>query len=228
MKAEAVPAVTAAQMREIDRIMVDELHIELAQMMENAGRALADIAIRRFAPRTTAVLAGSGGNGGGGLVAARHLANRGVDVGVTLAVPEPALAPVPAHQLDILRRMGVALAPNPGRADLVIDALIGYSLRGDPEGRAAELIEWAGRGPAPVLALDLPSGLDATTGRAGTPCIRAAATLTLALPKTGLLRAPEQVGRLFLADISVPRAVYRRLGIEVPALFGEDTIVELE
>lgn len=125
MKAEAVPAVTAAQMREIDRIMVDELHIELVQMMENAGRGPAEVAIRWFAPRTVAVLAGSGGNGGGGLVAARHLANRGVEVGVTLAAPEPDLAPVPAHQLDILHRMGVTLAPNPGRVDRVIDALKG-------------------------------------------------------------------------------------------------------
>lgn len=228
MNADAVPAVTATQMREIDRIMIDELHIELVQMMENAGRALAELAIRRFAPRTVAVLAGSGGNGGGGLVAARHLANRGVEAGVTLAGPEPDLAPVPALQLDILHRMGVAPVPEPTRADLVIDALVGYSLRGDPEGRAAELIEWAGRGTAPVLALDVPSGLDATTGRAGAPCIHAAATLTLALPKTGLLRAPGHVGRLYLADFSVPGAVYRRLGIEVPALFGEDTIVELE
>jgi NAD(P)H-hydrate epimerase len=227
MKAEAVPTVTAAEMREVDRIMIDELHIALVQMMENAGSALAELAIRRFGLRTAAVLAGSGGNGGGGLVAARHLANRGVEVRVTPAARERDLDPVTAHQLDILQRMGVAVDTDPGRADLVIDALIGYSLRGDPEGRVAELIVWAGRGLAPVLALDVPSGLDATTGRAGSPCIRAAATLTLALPKTGLLRAREQVGRLFVADISVPPAVFRRVGIDVPDLFGEGTVVEL-
>ena len=73
-----LPAVTAAQMREVDRAMVEDFHIELVQMMENAGRNLADLAVRHFGPRSTVVLAGSGGNGGGGLVAARHLANRGV------------------------------------------------------------------------------------------------------------------------------------------------------
>ncbi|MFW6034295.1 MAG: NAD(P)H-hydrate epimerase, partial [bacterium] len=73
-----LPALTADQMREIDRIMIDELHIDLIQMMENAGRSLADLAQRRYAPADAVVLAGPGGNGGGGLVAARHLANRGI------------------------------------------------------------------------------------------------------------------------------------------------------
>jgi hypothetical protein len=69
--ASAVPAVTAEQMRKVDRIMIDDLHIELIQMMEHAGRNLAELALRRFDPATVTVLAGPGGNGGGGLVAAR-------------------------------------------------------------------------------------------------------------------------------------------------------------
>src|SRR6516225_8801658 len=81
-------AVTADQMREIDRIMVEDLHIELVQMMENAGRNLADLAQRRFRPTSVLVIAGVGGNGGGGLVAARHLANRGLTVSVVASRPE--------------------------------------------------------------------------------------------------------------------------------------------
>lgn len=77
------------------------------------------------------ILAGPGGNGGGGLVAARHLANRGCQVQVVLSEPDR-LTPVPAHQADILARMGVTIASRPSTADLIIDALIGYSLRGDP------------------------------------------------------------------------------------------------
>ncbi len=136
------------------------------------------------------------------------------------------MAVVPARQLDTLRRMGVEIGSQPRGAGLVVDALIGYSLRGDPAGRAAELIEWTNQQPSPVLSLDTPSGLDVTTGQAGEPCIRAAATMTLALPKRGLLTSPE-VGALYLADISVPPLVYQRMGIEVSSLFSEGTIVEL-
>ena len=84
-----VPALTADQMREVDRAMVEDLHIELIQMMENAGRSLAQLAIARFAPARVTVLAGPGGNGGGGLVAARHLLNRGRTVSVVLSDPIP-------------------------------------------------------------------------------------------------------------------------------------------
>lgn len=112
------------------------------------------------------------------------------------------------------------------RPDLIVDALIGYSLTGDPTGPAAGLIRWANRQPAPVLSLDTPSGLDVTTGVAARPCVQAAATLTLALPKTGLLNAPE-TGHLYLADISVPPLVYRRMGIEVGNLFGEASIISV-
>jgi NAD(P)H-hydrate epimerase len=214
-------------MHEVDRLMVDALHIELAQMMENAGRNLADLSIQLFAPSSVTVLAGPGGNGGGGLVAARHLHNRGAQVKIALSHPEPELAPTTAHQLDILRRMEVGIQDEPSPASLVIDALIGYGLAGDPRGQAQELIEWANLQGGPVLALDTPSGLDVTTGHAGSPSIQATATMTLALPKVGLLKAHRQVGRLYLADISVPALVYERLGLTVPFLFQDGTIVEV-
>jgi NAD(P)H-hydrate epimerase len=218
------PAVTAAEMREVDRIMVAEYGIDLVRMMENAGRSLAELAIARFRPETVTVLAGTGGNGGGGLVAARHLTNRGVPVTVALARAD--MTGIPGQQLHILRRMGVPAGPEPTDAGLVIDAVIGYSLHGDPTGPAANLITWANAQPAPVLALDVPSGLDATHGLPYTPCAHATATLTLALPKTGLLRAA-QVGELYLADIGVPPAVYRRFGLDVPPLFTEATLVRV-
>jgi NAD(P)H-hydrate epimerase len=221
-----VPALTTEQMREVDRAMVEDLHIELIQMMENAGRNLAELAITRFSPSSVTVLAGPGGNGGGGLAAARHLANRGSEVQVVLSQPDR-LTPVPAHQGDILARMGVTIADRPAAADLVIDALIGYSLRGDPAGSTADLITWANDHTAPVLALDTPSGLDLTTGAACTPAVWATATLTLALPKVGLLDAPS-VGELYLADISVPSLVYQRMGIAVPELFRQSSLVQID
>jgi len=222
----AVPALTTEQMRAVDHVMVEDLHIELVQMMENAGRSLAELAIIRFSPRSLTILAGPGGNGGGGLVAARHLANRGCQVQVVLTEPDR-LTPVPAHQADILARMGVTIASRPATADLIIDAMIGYSLRGDPAGAAAQLITWANDQAAPVLALDTPSGLDLTTGTAANPAVWAAATLTLALPKVGLLDAPN-VGELYLADISVPPLVYQRMGIPVPELFRQASLLRID
>jgi len=222
----AVPALTTEQMRAVDHVMVEGLHIELVQMMENAGRSLAELAIIRFSPGSLTILAGPGGNGGGGLVAARHLANRGCQVQVVLTEPDR-LTPVPAHQADILARMGVTIASRPATADLIIDAMIGYSLRGNPAGAAAQLITWANDQAAPVLALDTPSGLDLTTGTAATPAVWAAATLTLALPKVGLLDAPN-VGELYLADISVPPLVYQRMGIPVPELFRQASLLRID
>ena len=91
--------VTEAEMIEVDRVMVDDLGIGLLQMMENAGRNLAQFAVDRYGPSRVVVCTGSGGNGGGGMVAARHLANRGVPVAVTLTRPAREFTGVAQHQL---------------------------------------------------------------------------------------------------------------------------------
>ena len=175
------------------------------------------------------VLCGAGNNGGGGMVAARHLHNRGAAVQVKLAADPERLKEIPAQQWGILERLGLEAPADPDLtgADLIIDALIGYGLRGDPRGQAADWIERVTGAGRPILALDTPSGLDATIGRPGSPCIRAAATLTLALPKTGLL-APQArpfVGDLYVADIGVPPELYQMLGLEVDQWFESDSIV---
>ncbi len=112
-------------------------------------------------------------------------------------------------------------------AAAVVDALIGYSLDGPPREPIASLIRVANRAHPPVIALDVPSGLDGDTGRALDPTIKAATTLTLALPKVGLTRpgAREWVGDLYLADISVPPQVYERLGLETEPIFAKSDIV---
>jgi NAD(P)H-hydrate epimerase len=225
-------------MREVDRLMVEEIRIELLQMMENAGRCLAQHVrselggdVRR---RRVAVLAGRGGNGGGGLAAARRLAIWGADVTVLLGQEAEAVQGVPGHQLAILQRIGVPIK-GPGQttsADLesaehLVDALIGYSLQGVPGGAVAGLIVTANASGRSITALDIPSGLPGDSGIALEPTIRAATTLTLALPKVGLLRpeAAPYVGRLYLADISVPPVVYSRLGLSIENVFGESDIV---
>lgn len=236
MRTDEVPSITVAQMREIDRLMVDELGITLEQMMENGGRALAELArrtLRDLPGRRITVLAGPGGNGGGALVAARRLAIWGAEVTVALASPTERMRPVSAHQLAIVRGMEIEVLepqtplPDIARSALVLDGVFGYSLAGLPRGHGAALITAANRSRVPILALDVPSGLSADTGEPFEPTIRAHQTLTLALPKVGLLRprARPYVGELFVADISVPGQLYRRLGLAVGPLFAWSDIL---
>ena len=232
---------TTEQMIEVDRAMMEDYKIELMQMMENAGRNLAHLARERFLngdPRgkKVTVLAGTGGNGGGALVCARRLHNYGARVQIFVTKPDVEFTPIPAHQLDILHRMGVAVAQANAVAtaatpELIIDGVIGYSLKGAPRGEASDLIRWANSQNAPKLALDAPSGVDTTTGTVFDPAISATATMTLALPKEGL-RAPgvdTHVGELYLADISVPPELYAQpaLALTVAHLFAQNDIVRL-
>lgn len=234
-----VPYLTTAQMIEVDRAMKEDYGIALIQMMENAGRNLAHLARSRFLggdPRgkRVTVLAGSGGNGSGALVAVRRLHNDGARVQVVITTEPAAFTPVPAHQLAIVRRMGISVAPATAVAetappDLVLDGIIGYSLKGAPRATAAALIRWANAQTAPILALDAPSGVDSTSGTVFDPAVRAAATLTLALPKAGLRtrNVAAHVGELYLADISVPPDLYAGLGVAVGSIFAENDIVRL-
>lgn len=236
----SIPFVTTSQMVEVDRAMIEDYRILLIQMMENAGRNLARVARVRFlsdgvAGKRVAVLAGAGGNGGGALVCARRLRNWGAEVEVFVTKPKDQLTGVPLHQLEILGRMRipwvVGAPPAAAAFDLVVDGIIGYSLRGAPRGTAADMIHWVAGQSAAVLSLDAPSGVDLATGSAYDPAIRATATMTLALPKEGL-RAPgvrAHVGQLYLADISVPPELYAEpaIGLEVSALFALSDIVQL-
>lgn len=236
-----IPAVTASQMAEVDRIAVDELGLELPQMMEMAGHLLAEVAKKVLgggvAGKRITVMAGLGNNAGGGLVAARHLVNNGAEVMVVLATHRDGLRDVPSRRLATLEGMGVPIRePSTNRSplnlaptDLLVDAVLGYNVDGPPREGFATLITSANSSGAPVLSLDIPSGLDATTGVVYEPCIRGATTLTLALPKTGLAEGVEAgvVNDVFLADIGIPEEVYHRMGISVGNIFRQNSIVPL-
>jgi NAD(P)H-hydrate epimerase len=241
-----IPALTPDQMSRVDRIMVDELGVEVLQLMEVAGQAVAVWARERFLGgdargKSVLVLAGSGGNGGDGMVAARFLHSWGAHPAVWLSHDAATLQVqgAAAHQLRSLRTLGLPIQPpskpageEPGDlpdADLIVDALLGFGLSGPPSGATARLITVANAHPAPVLAVDLPSGLDARAGHPYDPCIRADATLTLALPKTGLLApaARSVIGELAMADIGIPTEVYDRIGVRVGPVFAERSIVRV-
>ncbi len=227
--------VTAEEMRKMDDITVREFHLDVPMLMENAGKALATLAKQMLRGaifgKRVACLVGGGNNGGDGMVAARHLANWGAEVNVIIGTAEDMMKDASLNQLRILERMGI-----PTRAtdyalrdgDLLIDALIGYGLEGKPRDRIATMIRDANGSGRPIIAVDVPSGMNATTGEAYDPCIKATATLTLALPKTGFLApsAQQYVGDLYIADISIPRNVYQRFG-QQKSLFQKDTIVKI-
>jgi NAD(P)H-hydrate epimerase len=233
-------SITAAQMRRVDELAIGKYKITIVEMMELAGTHLAGLAselLDGLAGRRVAVLVGKGNNGGGGAVAARHMANRGADVVALVSVRE-GLGGAVSERLVTLEAMGVELAYSGGGfdiqstlfgSDLVVDALIGYGLNGDPRPPVSGIIEAANVSGTEILSLDLPSGLDATTGKAYEPCIVAHDTLTLALPKTGLMveGAGRYVGNLYLADIGVPRELYLEMGFDVGDPFRDGGIVRV-
>jgi NAD(P)H-hydrate epimerase len=227
-----VPAVTASQMHEVDRIAVHETGPTIFQMMENAGRTVAqftlDVLKWQGQSAKVLVLVGSGGNGGGGLCAARHLANRSLVVDVCYAESDK-LNESTAYQRKVLNSTPAKEVSSSALAgktyDLVIDALIGNGLEAAPRGEVAELIRWANGSKAPILSLDVPSGVDATTGETPGEYIKPRWTITLALPKTGL--SPEKTGVLFLADLGIPPKVFEMSRLPYTNPFGGSFWVSL-
>jgi len=245
-RASAVPMVTAAEMAEVDRLAVEDFGLDILQLMEQAGSHLAELVRVELGGdlrgRRVIVAVGPGNNGGGGLAAARHLANRGASIRVVLARPVNRLSEAGRHQLATLLQMSVdccvAIYDVPddeldreiASADAVVDAILGYRGLGPPQDGVLWLVERVGRATVPVISLDLPSGVEADTGDAPGAAVRATATLTLALSKPGLFRAAgrERAGRVFLGDIGLPAALYRRLGLEPGLPFAQGRIIRLE
>ena len=215
VSADALPWPTAEQMRHADDLAMGPFGIDLLQMMEHAGASMAELVVGLAPAGAVAVLAGPGNNGGGGLCAARHLADRGREVSVVLSAPDH-LSEASRHHLHTLGQMGVTPATKPPDAPVVVDALVGYGLAGPLRGRAAELAGWS-RGRW-VASLDFPSGHDEEGA------VEPAATLTLALPKEGL----RDVRPLYVADLGLPSALWERLGFAVGALFAPGRIIEIE
>ena len=228
-----VTAVTAAEMRAVDRVAVEELGLQLLQMMENAGRGLA-AAVQQRAPGSVVVVAGTGGNGGGGMASARHLANHGVDVRVVLDRDPASLSGAAAVQQRILDEMGVPVAvasadrsgstlSGVNRSTLVVDSLVGYGLDGALREPAASIVDRVSDTEASVVSLDAPSGIDATTRERPGVAVDPDVVVTLALPKTGLasswLHEPPGTDVLLL-DIGIPATVFERVGIEYESPFA--------
>ncbi|MDQ6747339.1 MAG: NAD(P)H-hydrate epimerase [Candidatus Dormibacteraeota bacterium] len=220
---------TPNQMREVDRLAEAEYGIAPVQLMEIAGLQTARVAREILGPalagRAVCILTGKGNNGGDGMVAARRMAGWGASTTVVTSFPAVEVSGLAAAQLGAAQAAGVEATEWSGRlpaADLYIDALLGSGVVGAPRARVAGIIQALAPAATPVLALDIPSGLDAETGEAPGDCVTAAVTITLGAPKTGLLSpaARRWVGRLLVADIGIPPALLRRVGVEPAGLFA--------
>ena len=205
-------APTSSEIAALDRTATDTYGIPVTTLMEQAGRRVAQAALILLGSRTgrVAVLAGKGNNGGDGFVAGRVLRGHGLPVTAVLIDRAEEYTGEAGRTLADARAAGVELSDASEVAlvsfDLIIDALFGTGFRGPARGTARVLMEAANASRVPILAVDIPSGLNADTGQPEGPAIHAIATVTMALPKVGLLVYPgaELAGTVYVADIGYP------------------------
>ena len=218
---------TRDEVREFDRRAIEELGVAGVVLMENAGRQAAEVAERMLGEargRRALIVAGSGNNGGDGFVIARHLLVRDREPRVLLAADPAKLSGDALANFRVLERLGIPVSVLEGNgssvasaileaaaeADLVVDALLGTGLAGEvrePLRAAIEAINRCGEsGDLGVLAVDIPSGLDADTGRALGVAVRAEVTVTFVATKKGFAakESREYTGKVMVADIGVP------------------------
>jgi NAD(P)H-hydrate epimerase len=212
--------ITPAAMQRLDRLAEEKYGIPSLILMENAGRSAAEAVARLIRGRKKRVvcICGRGNNGGDGFVACRHLRDKGVRVEVFMMAGSKALTDDARLNRDILERSGCPVRRIATAADIrslrrslkrcacIVDAIFGIGFSGAPRPPYDEAIAAVNASGRPVVSLDVPSGLDALTGRAQGACIRARTTVTFGYPKTGLARndGPFYAGRILIADISLP------------------------
>ncbi len=191
-----------------------DLGVPLELMMEHAGLNLARLALELSDPdaHSFRVIAGSGSNGGGGLVAARRLRGWGFETEVFLPRRKQLLRKIPALQLKRVTDVGVQVVeeiPLPSDRELVvIDAYLGYGFKPRRDDSSEKVYEYL-RSESLVISFDVPSGLDSTSGESFSH-LKPLATMSVAFLKTGHLLGPkDQTGELFIADIGVPLNVYQ-------------------
>ena len=237
----AVSVVTASQMRQLDRRATEEYGIPSLLLMENAGLQTVRELERAFphlARSRVAVVCGKGNNGGDGLVVARHLFDRGITVEVFLLARQTEIKGDARTNLEILRRLGApiyevttsqeleAIREVIERADVVVDAILGTGTIGPVKGLFEEAIELLNRFGKPIVALDIPSGLNSDEGVIPYPNINAVLTVTFGLPKRALILYPAAscAGRVVTVDIGLPRQLLTDPLLDVLLVQAEDLV----
>lgn len=223
--------VTSQQIREIDRKAIEDNNLSGLILMENAGLRIFQ-SLKNIYPdlrlKKIIIFAGSGNNGGDGFVVARHLYNYGVKAKVFLLAPFNKVIGEAGENLNTINKMGVELIEAETtkleeiqrtiqNSDLIIDAILGTGLQGKVTGLKAKIIDLINIANKEVLAIDVPSGLDTDTGKIEGPCIKATHTITLALPKIGLLIFPgaSYAGKVTVEDIGIPSYLLKNNKIKI-------------
>lgn len=211
-------------LREVDRRAVEEFGIPILVLMENAGRAVAEVVRQHCKPGARVlIVCGPGNNGGDGLVAARHLHNHGVPVQIFLLGAHEAFREAAAAQLAIVEKMRlpIAVVTDPraelrdwvvegGEHDVVVDALFGTGLSRAVEGVPRQMIEAINASKRLVISVDIPSGLDCDTGQPLGAAIMAGTTVSFCGLKVGFAHAKTYVGKVQIADIGAPRGLLKQ------------------
>jgi NAD(P)H-hydrate epimerase len=208
---------TREQVRLIDKLALERYHIPGLVLMENASRAVADaiISMASVADASVAIVCGGGNNGGDGFAVARHLHNRGAHVDLVLAAAPARLRGDALMNWQIVEAMGIENVDfhdsedvvNAHAVDIVVDALFGTGLSRQPDADMTKLIEVMNRSGLPIVAIDLPSGLDCDSGEALGACIRATRTVTFVAEKVGFANpaSKQYTGEITVGDIGCPR-----------------------
>ncbi len=229
--------VTEEQMREIDRVAIEERDVPSLDLMERAGAAVADLITERLAPERVAICAGKGNNAGDGFVVARLLSDRGVAIDLFLAVPPEELAGDAAANFTALpRRVHTVIDPDGeqfrqqgARAEVVVDAVLGTGVSGRVRDPLASMVAAIGAHPEQlIVAVDIPSGLSEANLAEGGPCVEADATVTMGLPKLPMLIHPgaDHVGELIVADIGFPADLLTAPELDIN-LIDPETVLRL-
>jgi NAD(P)H-hydrate epimerase len=212
-----------AQVREIDRLSVEQYHIPGVVLMENAARGATEVALEmigRSSQGRALIVCGGGNNGGDGLAVARHLHNHGINVEILLAADPLKYAGEAKVNWEIVQAMNLPVGPADLAAlqirkpDLIVDAIFGTGLREPPREPFARIVAAVERVGAPILAIDIPSGLDCDTGRPlGPACVKAKKTVTFVAEKIGFAEpgAKEFLGEVIVAEIGCPRELVERV-----------------
>lgn len=230
---------TANDMAKLDAVAVEN-GLEIRQMMELAGFHMIDVMHREhfLFDKRIVVVAGTGNKGGDGIASARHLVNHGWK-DVVIVLSKDSLKEDPSHHLRLCHDMNILIVnasvdidkayTHISKADVIIEALIGYNLVETPKGVARSLIEAINKSSGYVVAYDIPSGSDATTGMCTKVCIKADATLTLAFPKMVFKteEGKQASGIQYLGDLGIPEWMYKEaMNINRPD-FSSSGVIEI-
>ena len=223
--------VSAEEMREIDQRAIDKYGIPGLVLMENAGWRVVQVIeqiLESVIGKRVTIFAGKGNNGGDAFVVARHLKNMGAQVKILITCETKEITGDAKINLDILEKMDLKVYPllNANSlnivkvalisTDLVIDGIFGTGFKGAVNKYTGKIFDLINQSDKPIVAIDIPSGVEANTGKVLGPCIKADHTVTMALPKIGLLLEPGAsfTGNLYIGDISIPQEAIIEQGID--------------